>query len=115
MRGARSAQDLSAVGTGVPAERIVIELMWPTKQVKDGYSLTRVTTKDGRVLQGYVRGGQGDKVLRLREFDGDRINELPLGEIADRVSIGSLMPATAQSLEREELADLLAYLFALGG
>ena len=113
--GGAIGPDLSAVGTGVPAERIVIELMWPTKQVKDGYSLTRVTTRDGRVLQGYVREGQGDKVLRLREFDGDRINELPLGEIVDRASIGSLMPATARSLEREDLADLLAYLFSLGG
>ena len=112
--GGTIGPDLSAVGSGVPPERIVTEVMWPAHQVKDGYSLARVTTKDGRVLLGYPQEDRDEKVLRLQDFSTSGVEELAVDQIAKRETVGSLMPATAQTLERSELADLLAYLFQLG-
>jgi putative heme-binding domain-containing protein len=93
----------------------VVEVLWPGEQVKEGYSLSRVTLKDQRVLQGYVQDGRDSKVLLLRDFSSTRIESVPRGDITRTEVVGSLMPGTAQTLSRSELADLLAYLFSLRG
>lgn len=113
--GGTIGPDLSAVGSGVPAERIVAEVVWPARQVKDGYSLTRVTMADRSVFLGYLQANRDEEAVLLREISSGETRELPLGKIAKREAVGSLMPATAQSLRRAELADLLAFLFGLGG
>jgi len=107
--------ELSAVGSGVSAERIVTEVLWPTRQVKDGFSLTRLTLKDGSVLQGYPQKSRDEKQLMLRDFATGGIREIPAGQIGQREEVGSLMPPTAQILSRVALVDLLGYLISLRG
>ena len=107
--------DLSALGSGVPPERIVTEVLWPGKQVKEGFSLTLLTLKDGSVLQGYPRKSRDEKKLLLRDFVSSETSEIPTGDIRHREDIGSLMPPTAQNLSRAELVDLLAWLISLRG
>jgi putative heme-binding domain-containing protein len=111
----RIGPDLSAVGSGVPPERIVTEVLWPSKQVKEGFALRRFTKKDGTVLQGYEQKSRNEGVVLVRNFATGKMIELRADAIAKRDTIGSLMPPTAQSLSLEELADLLAYLFGLNG
>lgn len=106
--------DLSALGSGVPQERIVVEVMWPAKQVKEGYSLSQVTLKDGRVIQGYQQNGRSEELI-LKNFNNDSRQRLAQRDISRTEVIGSLMPATAKNLKRLEVADLLAYLFGLDG
>ena len=106
--------DLSALGSGVPQERIVVEVMWPAKQVKEGYSLSQVTLKDGRVFQGYPQHGRAEELI-LKGFNKDDRQRFERKEISRTEVIGSLMPATARSLKRLEVADLFAYLFGLDG
>ena len=55
------------------------------------------------------------KVVLVRDFATGAMHELPADSIAKRDDIGSLMPPTAQALSKGEVADLLAYLFALRG
>ena len=107
--------DLSAVGSGVPAERIVTEVVWPARQVKEGYSLTRVTLRDGRVLQGYQQPARTERVLILRDFTTGKRQSFAPDEVARTEVVGSLMPPTARTLQEKELADLFAYLFSLNG
>ena len=107
--------DLSAVGSGVLPERIVTEVVWPARQAKEGYSLTRVTLKGGQVLQGYEQENRDDKVVLLRDFASTEMHEIRKDSIAKKEALGSLMPATAQGLSKEELADLCAYLISLRG
>lgn len=107
--------DLSAVGTGLLPERIVTEVLWPRKQVKEGYALSRVVTKDGQVFQGYVQASRDKNLLLLRDFAGGAMHEIPKDKVSRRDDIGSLMPPTAHDFSKEELADLFAYLFALDG
>lgn len=107
--------DLSALGGGVPPERIVTEVLWPAQQIKEGFSLSRLTLNDGSVLQGYPQKSRDEKKFLLRDFATGETREIPVGEIRQREDIGSLMPPTAQNLPHAELVDLLAWLISLRG
>ena len=111
--GGRIGPDLSALGGSVPQERILIEVLWPKKQVKEGYSLTRLQLKGGEIRQGYVRGSREGGILLFRDFAGEDLSRLPRERVEKLEEIGSLMPPSAQTLSREELANLLKYLFEL--
>ena len=114
-KGGQIGPDLTAVGSGVPFERIVTEVVWPARQVKEGYSLTRVTLKDKQILQGYTQQSRSEKVLLLRDFATAQTREIEREKIAGTEVIGSLMPPTAKGLSRRQIADLCAYLFGLSG
>ncbi|MEO1860444.1 MAG: HEAT repeat domain-containing protein [Verrucomicrobiales bacterium] len=107
--------DLSALGSGVPFDRIVTEVMWPTLQVKEGYSLTRVVTKKSQTLQGYEQASREEDKILLRDFAGAGMHRISRDAIEKVEKIGSLMPPTAQILSKNDIADLLAYLFSLRG
>ncbi|MFP6885999.1 MAG: hypothetical protein VB997_00500, partial [Opitutales bacterium] len=111
--GGRIGPDLTALGGSVPPERILIEVLWPKKQVKEGYSLSRLQLKDGGVRQGYVQGSREGGILLLRDFDGDDLLRVPREKVQKLEEVGSLMPPTARTLSRNDLADLLKYLFEL--
>jgi hypothetical protein len=55
------------------------------------------------------------KLLLLRDFAGAGMQEVEAEMVTKEEPIGSLMPPTAQSLSRDELSDLFAYLFSLVG
>jgi putative heme-binding domain-containing protein len=114
-QGGMIGPELSAVGSGVPADRIVTEVLWPARQVKGGYALSRITMKDGGVLQGYLQESRDKNLLLLRDFTGAGMHEVETEMVAKQEPIGSLMPPTAQSLSQGELSDLFAYLFGLVG
>ncbi|MDB4570961.1 c-type cytochrome [Akkermansiaceae bacterium] len=114
-QGGMIGPELSAVGSGVPADRIITEVLWPARQVKGGYALSRISMKDGRILQGYLQESRDKNLLLLRDFAGAGMHEVEAEMVTKQESIGSLMPPTAQSLSRDELSDLFAYLFSLVG
>ena len=99
----------------MPFERIVTEVMWPTLQVKEGFSLTRVVTKKSQTLQGYEQASRDKDKMLLRDFASGIMHRISKDEIDTMEKIGSLMPPTAQILSNEEIADLMAYLFNLRG
>ncbi len=114
-QGGQIGPDLTAVGSGTPFDRIVTEVLWPGRQVKAGFALTRVTMKDKRVFQGYIQPSRKKANLLLRDFSTGQIQAIPQQDIASTETLGSLMPSTSQSLSRSELIDLLSYLFLLSG
>jgi putative heme-binding domain-containing protein len=106
--------DLSAVGRAMSPEAIVESVLWPKRQVKEGYLLTQVATKDGRELQGY-RVGETAEQLTLRNFAIGGLEVIAKADIAARSDVGSLMPeGLTAGLGPQELADLCRYLFELG-
>ena len=107
--------NLSAVGSGLLPDRIVTEVLWPRRQVKEGYALSRIITRDGNVQQGYIQANRNEDLLLLRDFATNSLFEIPRETILKEEQVGSLMPPTAAGLKEEELADLFAYLFSLGG
>ena len=112
-QGGTIGPDLSAVARAQTKEALVESVLWPKRQVKEGYLLTTVTTKDGRTLQGY-RAGETSEALMLRDFSAPALVTVTKRDIASRDDAGSIMPeGLTDRLAPSELADLLRYLFEL--
>ena len=110
--------DLTAVGTTLSGHRISEELLWPQKQVKEGFSLVRVITTEGRVLQGYerkTRETQQTGALLIEDPQSGELTKIDKDEIDVRQNAGSAMPSGLTTLlSEEQLLDLIAYLQSLG-
>ena len=99
----------------MPIDRIVEEVLWPTRQVKEGYTMVRVVTRDGGVFQGYERNEKGDRDLLLRDLSSANLRRIPRKQIASRSKAGSAMPpGLTAGLTRSQLRDLIRYLHELG-
>ncbi|MCB1277090.1 PVC-type heme-binding CxxCH protein [Prosthecobacter sp.] len=106
--------ELDAVGRGVPVELLIEAVVWPNRQIKEGYVATTLTLKDGRKLQGYKVSEAGGE-LQLRELASGQTSRFTAGQIAEKQEAGSLMPeGLIMNMTREELRDLVAYLAGLG-
>lgn len=107
--------DLSTVGAGLPVDIIIDSVIWPKRQLKEGYIAISITTKDGRIFSGYEdRVEKG--VLYLRDTATQEIVPIAQDQIGKRDEIGTVMlPGLTNSLTREQLRDLIAYLTVLKG
>jgi len=106
--------DLTALGNTLRPERIIEEVLWPGRAVKEGYSLLRVTTQDGTVHQGYEERSRSEDVF-LRPLDRADTIRIPKNQIRAKTEAGSAMPTgLTAALNREELRDLIAFLTGLG-
>jgi putative heme-binding domain-containing protein len=112
--GGITGPDLTAVGRGMTPELITESLLWPKRQIKEGFFLTTAVTKDGRILSGYKRA-ESDKFLTLVPPGGTETQSVSKADIKERTDTGTLMPEglTGWMTEQQRL-DLLAYLFSLG-
>ncbi len=107
--------NLDTVGAGLPLDLVIESVLWPDRQLKEGYFAVSVTTKDGQVLTGYEEK-EAEGILWLRDTATGETKPVTPQTIAERKNIGTLMPAgLTNSLEREELRDLVAYLASLKG
>lgn len=110
--------NLTAIGTTLSAKRIVEELLWPDRQVKEGYSVVQVLTDDGRIHQGYERRTKqsersGDLVIQ--ELTTQTLLTIKKQHIEARRVTGSPMPKGLTAvLSRSQLLDLIRYLTELG-
>ena len=66
-------------------------------------------------MQGYEQASRDEDKILLRDFSGAGMHRISREDIEKVEKIGSLMPPTAQSLSKDDIADLLAYLFSLRG
>ncbi|MCZ6682015.1 MAG: c-type cytochrome, partial [Planctomycetota bacterium] len=110
--------DLTSIGTTLSAERITEELLWPSRQVKEGYTLLHVLTKAGEVVQGYERGTRESREtgdLVMRQLATKSLVTVRKDQIAFQALVGSSMPSgLTAGMTRQELLDLIRYLSELG-
>ena len=110
--------DLTSIGTTLSAERITEELLWPSRQVKEGYTLVQVFTKVGEVVQGYERRtkeSQETGDLVMRQLAAESLVTVRKEQIASKAVVGSAMPSgLTAGMTRQELLDLIRYLSKLG-
>ena len=106
--------DLSFIGTTLNADRIVEELLWPARQIKEGYTLLEITTKSGKVMQGYERNG-GQEQIVFRQLAEETLVTLQKDQVASIRKLGSAMPSSLTAgMSRQQLLDLIRYLTLLG-
>jgi putative heme-binding domain-containing protein len=112
--GGNVGPDLSAVGTALPVDMLIEAVLWPQKQVKEGFFSLLVATKGGDVYQGY-RVFQDKQALSIRDLELDQVRRIPVDQIQATKDMGSNMPeGLAASLTEAELRDLISFLSQLG-
>jgi putative heme-binding domain-containing protein len=91
-------------------ETMLLNIVNPNAEIREGYENYLVTTKDGRTLSGFL-ADKDNRVVVLRGIDG--VNQvLAQEQIQEMKSAGlSLMPSgLLDSLKEEQVRDLFAYL-----
>lgn len=89
---------------------MLVSVIDPNAEIREGYGNHIVTTKEGRVLSGFLTD-QDEHVIVLRGFDGNDTT-LSRSQILETKATGlSLMPeGLLDSLTDDRLRDLFAYL-----
>jgi putative heme-binding domain-containing protein len=112
--GGKVGPDVSAVGTGLPIDMVIESVLWPNRQVKEGFMTTAVITKGDQIYQGF-HASEDKQTLILRDPAKDELIRIPVSEIARRREVGSVMPeGLTNALTRAELRDLIRFLADLG-
>lgn len=112
--GDRSAPDLSDIGALRPAGSLERALLDPTGAMLPINRPVRAVTRDGEVIRGR-RLNEDTHTVQI-VFDDARLVSLEKADLREyEVLATSPMPAYGDTLSREELADLLAYLLSLKG
>ena len=107
--------ELSAVSAGLPVDLIIQAVIWPARQVKEGYELTTLYLDDGRVLSGYITR-RAHRTVTIRDLGSGREIVVDRDAIEDFDKQGTAMPSGfTRVLSREQLRDLVAYLVTLKG
>lgn len=91
-------------------ESMLLSIVNPSAEVREGYESYSVETKDDRSLSGFLVE-KGDEVVTLRGLDGQNtvINRREIAEI--KPANGSLMPGgLLEALKDQQVRDLFAYL-----
>lgn len=112
--GPRAAPDLSRIGALRTAGALEQTLLDPTGSMRPVNRPVRVVTRDGAVITGRRLNEDSYSVqlvaddARLVSFDKSAVREYT-------VLTTSPMPSSADTLSRQELADVVAYLLTLKG
>ncbi len=105
--------DLLGVGVKYSRAQLVDSLLYPSKQILDGYRQTTIVLDDGTVKNGIVRG-ESDDSLTLVDAEGKK-QVIPKSTIDDRKEgARSLMPDglnTGMSLQ--DVSDIVSFLESL--
>jgi putative heme-binding domain-containing protein len=105
--------NLTAVASGLPLELIIESVVWPKRQIKEGFEMTSLLTDDGRVFSGYLTS-ENNGIVGLRDLATGKVREISVDAIEERVNNGTAMPSGfTNSLTRKELRDLISYLASL--
>jgi putative membrane-bound dehydrogenase-like protein len=105
--------DLSDIGTKYDRAALIESVLYPSKQILDGYHNTTVTLKNGTAYNGFLRN-QSDDELTLVDAAGEK-HIVKRSDVAkNEETAASLMPEGLQStLSLAEFADLIGFLESL--
>ena len=106
--------ELSTIGNTLSTERIIEEVLWPGRAVKEGFSLLQVTTTDGTIHQGYEQRSRSEDIF-LNPLGRTDTIRIPKNQIRAKFQAGTAMPTGLTAvLKREQLLDLIHYLSERG-
>ncbi|MEM7366142.1 MAG: c-type cytochrome, partial [Pseudomonadota bacterium] len=111
--GGEIGPDLTDVGSGRSLELLIESVLWPNRQIREGYMTAKITTKDNQLHVGYRLSEEGG-VIRLREIATPKVKKIARADIKSEEDAGSSMVAgLTAGLTEAELADLISYLAGL--
>ena len=108
--GLNIGPNLSAVGSGLSVSDIITEVLWPNKNIKEGYYSVRLDLKNGEVMQG-IKVMENAASISIKTTPSSAPVILNKNEVLKIVPVGSAMPeGLASSLSEAELANVIKYL-----
>src|SRR5260221_661593 len=112
-QGADNRSEITGVGSKYDRTFLIESVLYPSKQILDGYQQTIVRLKDGDVQSGVIKA-ETDKDITLFDASANK-TVIEKSEIKDREHGKlSLMPEGLHtSLKPEEFSDLISYLESL--
>lgn len=112
-QGGQIGPDLAGVGTKYGRPSLIESVLYPSRQIAEGYAQTLVRTQAGAVIAGLVKSESADDLV-LVDAEG-KLHPLRKSEIdARRLGDRSLMPDGLQaSMSPKDFADLIAFLESL--
>jgi putative heme-binding domain-containing protein len=109
-KGGNIGPDLSAIGSGLSVDDIITEVLWPNKNIKEGYHSVRLDLKNGESVQG-VKVLETSSTISVKASSTAPPVVYNKKDIAATTAIGSAMPAgLMSSLSEEEIRDVIKYL-----
>ena len=113
--GGGAGPDLTRIATKLTPAQIVQSIVEPSATIAPEYTLTMLTTTDGRVVTGRIEF-ENEDLIRLRSPQSfDVPITIPTAEIDARaLSKVSMMPAEMlNTCSEEEIFDLVSYLLSV--
>lgn len=115
--GASTGPDLTQLGTRFTPRDILEAIIEPSKVISDQYGATVLQLKNGKSIVGRVMNETDAAYLVSQNpFVPDAIEEVPKSEVASTKpsTVSVMLPGLINSLNEEELRDLMAYLVSGG-
>lgn len=110
---AMKGPNLSAVAAGLPVDLLIESVLWPDRQIKEGYAATTISTKKGGVISGFQHSRDKKKV-GVRDLASGEVKTIPVSQIQTETRGGSMMPpGLTSSLTDQEFLDLIKFLSTL--
>lgn len=103
---------LSEIGTKLPKEALLEAIVQPSDGISFGYETWQLQMKDGSIYAGII-ASKTESDIELLYPAGIKYN-LKTSDVKSMKQMpGSMMPALHDSMSKQELADMLAYLVEL--
>ena len=113
--GGKLGPPLTSIGTGMTTSLIVESVLWPDRQVKEGYESAVMSLHSGKTILGNIVHETKNEVT-LKEVATETEHVVKTSQIKSFKKTGSIMPkGMVAHLTKEELRDLLKYLGELKG
>ena len=109
--------DLTGSGNRYSLADLLENIVEPSKVISDQYGSETITKKDGSVVIGR-EGGESETSIAVmtNPFAPNSLIEIPKSEIKSRepLALSMMPPGLINTLNPDELADLVAYLMSGG-
>lgn len=115
--GGTIGPDLTQLGTRFSQKDILEAIIDPSKVISDQYAATVLQLKDGKSIVGRVTNEDADSYsVSQNPFVPEAITRVPKSEVVSTnySDVSIMLPGLINSMNKEELKDLLAYLVAGG-
>lgn len=109
--------DLTGSGNRYTLSDLMENIIDPSKVISDQYGSETITKKDGSTVIGRL-GSENDKTISImtNPFAPESLIEIPLKDIKSRepLPVSMMPPGLVNTMNPDELADLVAYLMSGG-
>jgi putative membrane-bound dehydrogenase-like protein len=111
--GGEVGPDLSGIGVKYNRDQLIESVLFPSKQILDGYDMHLFETKDGKILSGIIRAETAADITMI-DAEGKK-HTVKIADLESRAkSPKSIMPEGLQTnLTVSEFADLISFLESL--